>query len=171
LNPPAARHRLPAWWKDLLRALKLDRRLVDAYLDRNEKLIESISELKGKLESLIAAKCRDGGTTPPPASDFSVGLKTSYTHPGGNTSTLCARVTTSPAKPGGSARVQVSGPGVVGPADQTTTLDANGEATVNVTINVRATYSVTATVTADGASKSATVTQTVTAAQATCPPP
>jgi hypothetical protein len=160
-------------WKDVLRSLKLDRRLVDAYLARNQKLIEHLSELKGRLEGLHKAQCNDSGTTTPPApaKTFGVGVRTSYTHPGGSTSTFCVLVTTTPPKPGASAKVHVAGPGVVGPADQTKTLDAAGKAVANVTIKAYGEYTATADVTAGTETVSGTDSKEVKPEQATCPPP
>ena len=159
-------------WKDQLRSLKLDRRLVDEYTGLNDKLIDRLLELKGLLEGLHKAKCSDSGTAPLPAT-FKVGTKTSYMHPegGGSTSTLCVRVTTSPAKPGGGTNVTVTGPGVVGPAKQTLTLDGSGQIVANVSINDYGTYSVTATVSAGDETETATATKEVKKTQATCPPP
>jgi hypothetical protein len=51
-------------WRDAIRNLKLDRRLAEEYLKRNQALIEKLSELKGTLEGLRKAKCST--TTPPP---------------------------------------------------------------------------------------------------------
>ncbi|HWQ02649.1 MAG TPA: hypothetical protein VN449_11135 [Gaiellaceae bacterium] len=158
-------------WKDLLRTLKLDARLVTEYLARNQKLIDSLNVLKGKIEGLITARCGSGGTTPPPPpATFQVGVKASYHHPGGSTSTLCVRVTTTPAQAGRSARVQVSGPGVVGPADQTIKLDVVGLGDADVTINAYGEYTVTATVTAGSQTGTATTTKDVQKTQAACPP-
>jgi hypothetical protein len=160
-------------WKDVVRNLELDRRLVDAYSDRNDKVIQLLAELKGRIEGLHKEKCNPSGTAPPPAptATFLVSLRPSYTHPGGNTSTLCVRVTTSPAKPGSGVNVTVTGPGVVGPAKQTLTLDPSGQIVANVTINDYGTYSVTATVSAGDETETATATQEVKKTQATCPPP
>ncbi len=157
-------------WKDLLRNLKLDGRLADALAEKNQQLINSLLELKGRLEGLHTARCSDTGA-PAPVATFHVGLDTSYTHPGGPTSTLCVRVTTTPPKPGASAKVHVSGPGVVGPADQTKTLDAKGEAVANVTIKAYGDYTATADVTAGAEAVSATDSKKVEPAEATCPPP
>jgi hypothetical protein len=54
-------------WKDLLRSLKLDRRLIEVYLGRSTQLIENLKELKGKIAGLLA-RCTPGetGTTPAP---------------------------------------------------------------------------------------------------------
>jgi hypothetical protein len=159
-------------WRDLLRSLQLDRRLVSEYLARNQALIDSLNVLKGKLDGLYTARCGGVGTGPP-AATFKVGVKPSYMHPegGGSTSTLCVRVTTSPAKPGSGVTVKVTGPGVVGPAQQTTTLDASGQIVANVIINALGTYSVAATVSAGDETETATATQTVQKTQAKCPPP
>ena len=156
-------------WKDLLRNLKLDRRLADALAEKNQQLINSLLELKGRLEGLHKARCSGTGTTTPPAT-FNVGLDTSYTH-GGSTSTFCVVVTTTPPKPGASAKVHVSGPGVVGPADQTKTLDAAGKAVANVTINTYGEYTATADVTAGTETVSGTGSKEVKREPATCPPP
>lgn len=160
-------------WKDVVRNLKLDRMLVDANSDRNDKVIERLIELSGRIEGLRKAKCNPSGTAPPPAptTTFRASLRTSYTHPGGTTSTLCVRVTTSPAKPGSGANVTVTGPGVVGPAKQTLTLDESGQIVANVSISAYGTYSVTATVSAGDETETATATQEVKSTPATCPPP
>jgi hypothetical protein len=160
-------------WQDMLRGLELDRRLVFEYMLKNDALIAHLLELKANLEALLKAKCSDAstGTVPTPTKTFSVGVKPSYTHPGGNTSTLCVRVTTSPAQPRSGVNVTVTGPGVVGPAKQTLTLDESGQIVANVSINDYGIYSVTATVSAGDETEAATATKEVKKTQATCPPP
>jgi hypothetical protein len=96
-------------WRDVLRNLKLDRRLVDEYSAMNDKLYERLLVLKGKLETLHKEKCNESGTAPTPTKTFGVGIKTSYMHMG-STSKVCVRVTTSPAQPSASAQVKVTGP-------------------------------------------------------------
>jgi hypothetical protein len=159
-------------WKEVLRELEVHRRIAVAYKNRNDDLIERLLELKGRLEGLIE-KCQEGGTQtqPTPAKTFNVGLKTSYTHPGGDTSTLCARVGTTPPKPGSGVTVTVTGPGVVGPSRQTRTLDDAGGAVVDFTINAYGTYSFSAAVSAGDETETASASQVVTKTQATCPPP
>lgn len=49
-------------WKAVLRSLKLDAKLLEIYIGRNQKLIEGLAELKGKYEGLLS-KCTDGSTT------------------------------------------------------------------------------------------------------------
>ena len=52
--------------RDLLRSLRLDVRLADAYIEKNAELRRNIAKLLGQVEGMIAAKCgASGGTTPP----------------------------------------------------------------------------------------------------------
>jgi hypothetical protein len=159
-------------WQDVVRNLKLDRRLVDTYDALNDKVIERFLELKGRIEGLHKAKCNTGGTAPPPPTTktYDVGLKGSYMH-NGDTSTVCVRVKTSPAQPSAAAQVKVTGPGVIKNGEQSKELDTSGQALADVPINVRGLYTVTATVTAHGETETASTTVDVKVAPATCPPP
>lgn len=106
---------------------------------------------------------RRGTTTPPPATGkFTVGLTTSSLAQGGKFK-LKFRITTQPAKPRGTARIKVTGPGAVTPSQQTIQLGANGAGTAEATVSQPGTYNAIATVTVGGVTKTATDKEKVTA--------
>jgi hypothetical protein len=109
---------------------------------------------------------------PPPAPvAFSLDVNGSYRHIGPGDSETCWTVQTSPARPGATVHVTVTGPGVVAqPAAAVT--DASGFAFVRVKINDYGTYHADVEVIAtDGGRATGSEDVTVPVVQGTCPPP
>jgi hypothetical protein len=109
--------------------------------------------------------------TPPGATPFSATLGLSHRHNGPGDSTLCVRVATAPARPGATARVRATGPGLVGATEQTVTLGSDGTGLARFAINQYGDYTAGAEITAaDGGEGVAAGEHSVGSQDGTCPP-
>jgi hypothetical protein len=110
--------------------------------------------------------------TPPPVTGgpFSANAVLTYRHISPGNSEVCARVSTSPARPGGLATVVTLGPGVTGGGRQTVALGPDGTALVRVSINAYGGYSTDVTV-SDGDIATSSDAITVGPSPGTCPAP
>jgi hypothetical protein len=104
------------------------------------------------------------------AAAFSLDLALNYRHPGA-TSSVCLTVQSAPPQAGASVIGTISGPGVVGPSQISSTLLADGSRHGHFSIDRYGSYVITTKVTSHGVTHEATKTIDVTAApgQGQCP--
>jgi hypothetical protein len=101
--------------------------------------------------------------------DFSVGITTSYNHPGGNTSRACAVIATNPPlNQTATYTGTISGPGVVSGGSFSGSLNAAGRAVVEAVINAFGAYTFQVSVVAQGVTRTASGPLSVNAGNSNC---
>jgi hypothetical protein len=124
-----------------------------------------------QVPTVTAPTVNSSNPAPPPvtAPTFDVAIVLTHNHPGGSTSTLCGRISTTPAQPGATYTIRPAGPGLVNPSTIGGILNSAGMAVFNWTINLFGSYSAEASITANGATKTAAATHEVGSPQDQCP--